>query len=57
MRSIVVAANEAEFRTDGQKSKKDPAPTGVRKLAIAVAARRRRRRRPRWRRRRRSPTA
>ena len=36
MRSIVIAANEAEFRTDAQKSKKDPAPSGVRKLAIAV---------------------
>lgn len=37
VRAIVVAANEAEFRTDGQKSKKDPAVAGVRKLAIAVA--------------------
>ncbi|WP_296943612.1 leucyl aminopeptidase [uncultured Massilia sp.] len=37
VRAIVVGANEAEFRTDGQKSKKDPAPAGVRKLAIAVA--------------------
>jgi len=36
LRSIVIGANEAEFRTDGQKSKKDPLPTGVRKLAIAV---------------------
>jgi leucyl aminopeptidase len=36
LRSIVLAANDAEFRTDAQKSKKDPAPTGVRKLAIAV---------------------
>ena len=36
VRSIVVAANEAEFRTDAQKSKKDPAPAGVRKLAIAA---------------------
>ena len=36
VRSIVVAAADAEFRTDGQKSKKDPAPAGVRKLAIAV---------------------
>jgi leucyl aminopeptidase len=36
VRSIVVAANEAEFRTDTQKSKKDPVPAGVRKLAIAV---------------------
>jgi len=36
VRCIVVGANEAEFRTDGQKSKKDPAPAGVRKLAIAI---------------------
>jgi leucyl aminopeptidase len=36
LRAIVIAANEAEFRTDAQKSKKDPAPTGVRKLAIAA---------------------
>ena len=38
LKSIVLAANEGEFRTDAQKSKKDPAPTGVRKLAIAVPA-------------------
>ena len=36
LRTIVVAANEAEFRTDGQKSKKDPALTGVRKITVAV---------------------
>ena len=36
LRSIVLAANEGEFRSDAQKSKKDPAPTGVRKLAVAV---------------------
>ena len=36
LNGIVIAANEAEFRTDAQKSKKDPAPTGVRKLVIAV---------------------
>ena len=36
LRSIVLCANDAEFRTDAQKSKKDPAPTGVRKLAVAV---------------------
>ncbi len=36
VRAIVIGANEAEFRTDAQKSKKDPAPAGVRKLAIAV---------------------
>jgi len=38
IRAIVIAANEAEFRTDAQKSKKDPAIAGVRKLAIAVPA-------------------
>nr|WP_314539669.1 leucyl aminopeptidase [uncultured Massilia sp.] len=36
VRAIVVAANEAEFRTDGQKSKKDPVAGGVRKLTIAA---------------------
>jgi len=38
VRTIVCAAHESEFRTDGQKSKKDPAPTGVRKIALAAAA-------------------
>ena len=37
VRSLVIAANEAEFRTDSQKSKKDPLPAGVRKLTIAAA--------------------
>jgi leucyl aminopeptidase len=37
VRCIVVAASEAEFRTDAQKSKKDPAIGGVRKLTLAVA--------------------
>jgi len=36
LRTIVVAANEGEFRTDIQKSKKDPALTGVRKITVAV---------------------
>jgi leucyl aminopeptidase len=36
VRSIVIAANEAEFRSDAQKSKKEPAPAGVRKVALAV---------------------
>jgi leucyl aminopeptidase len=36
VQSIVMAANDAEFRTDAQKSKKDPLPAGVRKLAIAT---------------------
>jgi leucyl aminopeptidase len=38
LRALVVAANEAEFRTDAQKSKKDPVPGGVRKVAIAAPA-------------------
>jgi leucyl aminopeptidase len=38
LRTIVLAAHEAEFRSDGQKSKKEPAPTGVRKLTLAVPA-------------------
>lgn len=36
LRTIVIAGVESEFRTDGQKSKKDPAPAGVRKIAIAT---------------------
>ena len=36
LRTIVVAANEGEFRTDTQKSKKDPALTGVRKITVGV---------------------
>lgn len=36
LRTIVVAANEGEFRTDAQKSKKDPALTGVRKITVGV---------------------
>jgi leucyl aminopeptidase len=36
LRHIVIAANEAEFRSDTQKSKKEPAPTGVRKLTLAL---------------------
>jgi leucyl aminopeptidase len=35
-RAIVVAAAESQFRTDAQKSKKDPVPAGVRKLTLAV---------------------
>ncbi|TFW28378.1 leucyl aminopeptidase [Massilia horti] len=38
VRTIVIAANEAQFRTDSQKSKKDTEQRGVRKLAIAVPA-------------------
>lgn len=36
IRHVVQSAHEAVFRTDGQKSKKDPAPTGVKKIALAV---------------------
>ncbi|MFC5480709.1 leucyl aminopeptidase [Massilia suwonensis] len=36
MRAVVVAATDAEFRSDAQKSKKDPALTGVRKVTLAV---------------------
>jgi leucyl aminopeptidase len=36
VRAIVIAGFESEFRTDAQKSKKEPAPAGVRKVAIAT---------------------
>jgi leucyl aminopeptidase len=36
LRALVLGASEAEFRTDGQKSKKDPAITGVRKIVVAA---------------------
>jgi leucyl aminopeptidase len=38
LRAIVVGAFDAEYRSDTQKSKKEPAPAGVRKLTIAVPA-------------------
>ena len=38
VRALVIAANETEHRTDTQKSKKDPAPAGVRKITIAADA-------------------
>ncbi|ATQ78461.1 leucyl aminopeptidase [Massilia violaceinigra] len=38
VRTIVCAAHESVFRTDGQKSKKDPVPTGVRKITLAADA-------------------
>jgi leucyl aminopeptidase len=38
VRAIVNAAFEAEFRSDAQKSKKEPAPAGVRKLTLAAAS-------------------
>ncbi|MBJ7314300.1 leucyl aminopeptidase [Rugamonas sp. CCM 8940] len=36
IRCVVQAGHEAAYRTDGQKSKKDPAAAGVKKLALAV---------------------
>ncbi len=38
VRTVVCAAHESVFRTDSQKSKKDPAPAGVRKITLAVPA-------------------
>ncbi|WUR14881.1 leucyl aminopeptidase [[Empedobacter] haloabium] len=36
IRTVVQIARDAAYRSDAQKSKKDPAPAGVRKLALAV---------------------
>ncbi|PWF44649.1 leucyl aminopeptidase [Massilia glaciei] len=38
LRTVVCAAHESVFRTDSQKSKKDPASAGVRKITLALAA-------------------
>ena len=38
IRAVVCAAHESVFRTDSQKSKKDPAPSGVRKVTLAAPA-------------------
>ena len=38
IRTVVCCAHEAAFRTDSQKSKKDPAPAGVKKVALALEA-------------------
>ncbi|HAT30818.1 MAG TPA: leucyl aminopeptidase [Janthinobacterium sp.] len=38
IRCVVRAAHEGEYRSDTQKSKKDPAPAGVRKIALALPA-------------------
>jgi leucyl aminopeptidase len=38
IRTVVCAAHESVFRTDGQKSKKDPAPAGVKKIVLAADA-------------------
>jgi leucyl aminopeptidase len=36
IRCVVQAAYESEYRSDSQKSKKDPAPAGVKKIALAL---------------------
>jgi len=36
IRCVVQAGRDSIYRTDSQKSKKDPAPAGVKKLALAV---------------------
>ena len=36
IRTVVQVARDSVYRSDAQKSKKDPVPTGVRKLALAV---------------------
>jgi leucyl aminopeptidase len=38
IRTVVCAAHESVFRTDAQKSKKDPAPAGVKKITLALEA-------------------
>jgi leucyl aminopeptidase len=38
IRTLVLSARDNDYRSDTLKSKKDPAPTGVRKFAVAVAA-------------------
>lgn len=36
VRSFILAARDSRYRSDSQKSKKDPVPTGVKKVAFAV---------------------
>ncbi|WP_338758480.1 leucyl aminopeptidase [Massilia sp. METH4] len=36
IRAVVTAARDSVYRSDAQKSKKDPAPSGVKKIALAV---------------------
>ena len=38
IRTIVVTARDSVYRSDTMKSKKDPAPTGVKKIAFAITA-------------------
>jgi leucyl aminopeptidase len=37
IRSVILAARDSRYRSDSQKSKKDPVPTGVKKLAFTVS--------------------
>jgi len=37
IRALVLAARDNNYRSDAMKSKKDPAPTGVKKIAIGVS--------------------
>lgn len=38
IRTLVLAARDNNYRSDAMKSKKDPAPAGVRKIAVAASA-------------------
>lgn len=38
IRTVVLAGRDAAYRSDTMKSKKDPAPTGVKKITLLVAA-------------------
>ncbi len=38
IRTVVLAARDGAYRTDAQKSKKDPAAAGVKKIALAVTS-------------------
>ncbi|WP_050476827.1 leucyl aminopeptidase [Herbaspirillum rhizosphaerae] len=38
IRALVLAARDNNYRSDAMKSKKDPAPTGVKKIAVGVSA-------------------
>ena len=37
IRALVLAARDNNYRSDAMKSKKDPAPTGVKKIAVGVS--------------------
>lgn len=38
IRCVILAARDSRYRSDSQKSKKDPAPTGVKKIAFALTS-------------------